>query len=245
MQRGFTQRRNACARHHWRRSISVRGRFPKILLFCHTLVYSYCAIAYCPTLHGVRTLIIPGKDFSGGLHLADPLLTPFLTTALATFADDYFSFPLTTISLFNKLSIGLPASVINALFPTTLPNQPSFPQSTDINQLKLFFSSRLIVTATSRRANLNEQPRKRDATPRRGHYTTESLFTTQTWITSPISSATGCHPRRHLQCKRSLGRTNTSAQAFQSGTTRPALHDDTCFDTQEEQDDGTNALGCT
>ena len=87
---------------------------------------------------------------AGGLHLADPLIIPFLSAALNTFADDYFSPPLTTLSLFNKLSLGLPESVLNALFPTTLPNQPtqilylipipSFPHSTDIDQLKLYFS---------------------------------------------------------------------------------------------------------
>ena len=87
---------------------------------------------------------------AGGLHLADPLIAPFLSAALTTFAEDYFSPPLTTLSLFNKLSLGLPASVLTALFPAALPNQPIqilylipiplFPHSTDINQLKLFFS---------------------------------------------------------------------------------------------------------
>ena len=87
---------------------------------------------------------------AGGLHLADSLIVPFLSAALDTFAEDYFSPPLTTLSLFHKLSLGLPASVINALFPTALPNQPIqhlyfipiplFPQSTDISQLQLYFS---------------------------------------------------------------------------------------------------------
>ena len=87
---------------------------------------------------------------AGGLHLSDPLIKPILSAALETFADDYFSHPITTLSLLNKLSIGLPASVITALFPKTLtdnPTQtlycipiPSFPQTTDADQLKLAFS---------------------------------------------------------------------------------------------------------
>ena len=87
---------------------------------------------------------------AGGLHLSDPLIKPILSAALETFADDYFSHPITTLSLLNKLSIGLPASVIAALFPQTLtdnPTQtlyfipsPSFPQTTDTDQLKLAFS---------------------------------------------------------------------------------------------------------
>ena len=82
---------------------------------------------------------------AGGLHLSDSLINPILTAALATFSADYFSPPLTAISLFNKLSIGLPDSVLNALFPTTLPDHsfipiPFFPQSTDVDQLKFSFS---------------------------------------------------------------------------------------------------------
>ena len=117
------------------------------LLMCYRLL-SY--FAWPKDFDHPRQRLLNCVSVAGGLHLADSLIVPFLSAALDTFAEDYFSPPQTTLSLFHKLSLGLPASVINALFPTALPNQPIqhlyfipiplFPQSTDISQLQLYFS---------------------------------------------------------------------------------------------------------
>ena len=91
---------------------------------------------------------------------------PKLTAALATFSVDYFSPPLTPLSLFNKLSIGLPDSVLNALCPTTLPAHsaqilyflpiPSFPSSTNVDELK-------VQSATWRRKAIRGESPELDA----------------------------------------------------------------------------------
>ena len=88
---------------------------------------------------------------AGGLHLANELIKPFLTAAIQSFSEDYFSHCSNILTLFNKLTVGLPTRIIGSFFPQTISHQgpqtfylimlPSFPLSDNADDLLKSFQN--------------------------------------------------------------------------------------------------------
>ena len=125
---------------------------PSTLPFSPFLLLCYRILAYFPwstSIDHPRQKLL--YCIAGGLHLADQLIIPFLTTAIQSFAEDYFTHCPNIITLFNKLSMGLPANIITTFFPQTIPQLgsqtlyliplPSFPFSDDANDLLKSFQN--------------------------------------------------------------------------------------------------------
>ena len=125
---------------------------PGTLPFSPFLLLCYRILAYFPwstSIDHPRQKLL--YCIAGGLHLADQLIIPFLTTAIQSFAEDYFTHCPNIITLFNKLSMGLPANIITTFFPQTIPQLgsqtlyliplPSFPFSDDANDLLKSFQN--------------------------------------------------------------------------------------------------------
>ncbi len=125
---------------------------PCILPFSPFLLLCYRILAYFPwsvSIDHPRQKIL--YCVAGGLHLADQLIIPFLTSAIQSFAEDYFSHCSDIVTLCNKLSVGLPANTIATFFPQTISQQgpqtlyltslPSFPFSNDANELLKSFQN--------------------------------------------------------------------------------------------------------
>ena len=125
---------------------------PITLPFSPFLLLCYRILSYFPwstSIDHPRQKLL--YCIAGGLHLADQLIIPFLSTAIQSFAEDYFTHCPNIITLFNKLSMGLPANIITTFFPQTMPQLgsqtlyliplPSFPFSDDANDLLKSFQN--------------------------------------------------------------------------------------------------------
>ena len=120
--------------------------FSPFLLLCYRLLSYY---PWAESFDHPRQKLL--TCVAGGLHLADQLIIPFLTSAIRSFSEDYFSHCSNILTLFNKLTVGLPTKIINSFFPQTISQQgpqtfylimlPSFPLSNNADDLLKSFQN--------------------------------------------------------------------------------------------------------
>ena len=120
--------------------------FSPFLLLCYRLLSYY---PWSESFDHPRQKLL--CCIAGGLHLADQLILPFLTAAISSFAEDYFSHFPNILTLFNKLTVGLPTKIINSFFPQTISQHgpqtlyltplPSFPLANNADELLKSFQN--------------------------------------------------------------------------------------------------------
>ena len=120
--------------------------FSPFLLLCYRLLSYY---PWAESFDHPRQKLL--TCVAGGLHLADQLILPFLTSAIQSFSEDYFSHCSNILTLFNKLTVGLPTNIINSFFPQTISQHgpqtfyltilPSFPLSDNADDLLKSFQN--------------------------------------------------------------------------------------------------------